>query len=146
VFDSDPGAGWEPILRRGVCDQRENTNERALNAFADQTVAHAPGIHLQSKLPHRVVVTSPACRVDGVPRPTRTILHTHDDSLPCTLVASGVEVAADRAKQDGAQLLGVFRIELRVGGERLGDDDAEIVLKRPTLVSASTSTPRTKRS
>jgi len=99
-----------------------------------------------AELAHRVVMTPPARRVDGVPRPTRTILHTHVDSLPCTLVPAWVEVAADRAKQDGAQLLGVFRIELRVGGERLGDDDAEIVLKRPTLVSASTSTPRTKRS
>jgi hypothetical protein len=41
---------------------------------------------------------------------------------------------------------GLEEIELQARDEPLGDDDAEIVLKRPTLVSASTSTPKTKRS
>jgi hypothetical protein len=44
--------------------------------------------------------------------------------VPCRLIATRVEVAADRAQQDGAQLLGLERIELQAGDERLGDDDA----------------------
>jgi hypothetical protein len=49
-------------------------------------------------------------------------------------------------ERDGAQLLGLEEIELKARGEPLGDDEAEIVLKRPTSVSVSASRPKTKRS
>jgi hypothetical protein len=76
-----------------------------------------------AELPHRVVVTPPARRVDRAVRPTGAILHTHVESLPCTLIAARVEVTADTVKRDGAQLFGFERIELQAGDERLGDDD-----------------------
>jgi hypothetical protein len=40
------------------------------------------------------------------------------------LVPARVEVTSDTAKRDGAQLLGLERIELQARDERLGDDDA----------------------
>ena len=67
-------------------------------------------------------------------------------SLPCTLIPAWVKVTADTLERDGAQLFGLEEIELQARDEPLGDDDAEIVLKRPTLVLVSTSTPKTKRS
>ena len=61
---------------------------------------------VRAELAHRVVMTPPARRVDRVVRPTGTILHTHVDSLPFTLIPARVEVTTDTGKRDGAQLFG----------------------------------------
>jgi hypothetical protein len=77
-----------------------------------------------AELSHRVVVATPACRVDRVVRPTGTTLHAHVASSPCRFIPARVEVAADTRKRDGAQLFGFERVELQAGDERLGGNDA----------------------